>query len=517
MAVICLVWFRTIGFGKIMAAENIRDKVAGSQLYRLNTEIEVVLSKNLAVQLDIGDDPYGFEECILYWESAGAFGSVLRMFFFDSDGMLLSRGGSSTSTGEGSLRQVGRLPYLSIATWHIEEDKMRVHFCISSDKDRNQREHEKAMTERESGTRRMSVQLIEPGEVIRLPEVGELDRLGGFMKLWSEVKYNFAFFDRVPELDWDAVLQKYLPKVQNAESIEEYYRILKRCMALLRDGHTSVDGPSGEPRCSAPAKVRSLQGRAVIVEITPIGEIKNTDLREALSKADLKPGEEVTRIDGHSVKEILERHIYPYISASTPQWRDHIAYPKLLNGEYGTKVKLHIKGLDGIGREVTLIRGRYPRTSQSRGFSCRRLNNDIVYVNLPSFSSEDVVKQFDEVFDKIRSARGLILDLRENGGGNSAFGDAIISYLTDVPLESIRWKTRQYVPAFRAWGEKEEWYHGDLDVIEPRKDGSFVGPIVVLTGPATFSAAEDFVVPLHAGGRATVVGRKTAGSTGQPL
>ena len=39
----------------------------------------------------------------------------------------------------------------------------------------------------------------------------------------------------------------------------------------------------------------------------------------------------------------------------------------------------------------------------------------------------------------------------------------------------------------------------------------------MLTGPETFSAAEDFVVVLHASKRATVVGERTGGSTGQPL
>ncbi len=39
----------------------------------------------------------------------------------------------------------------------------------------------------------------------------------------------------------------------------------------------------------------------------------------------------------------------------------------------------------------------------------------------------------------------------------------------------------------------------------------------MLIGPETNSAAEDFVVPLHAAGRATIVGQKSRGSTGQPL
>ena len=54
-------------------------------------------------------------------------------------------------------------------------------------------------------------------------------------------------------------------------------------------------------------------------------------------------------------------------------------------------------------------------------------------------------------------------------------------------------------------------------MIDPETTEPFLGPVVVLIGPETNSAAEDFVVPLHAAGRATIVGQKSRGSTGQPL
>lgn len=41
--------------------------------------------------------------------------------------------------------------------------------------------------------------------------------------------------------------------------------------------------------------------------------------------------------------------------------------------------------------------------------------------------------------------------------------------------------------------------------------------MVVLIGPDTFSAAEDFLVPLKSMKRATLIGSPTAGLTGQPL
>ena len=45
----------------------------------------------------------------------------------------------------------------------------------------------------------------------------------------------------------------------------------------------------------------------------------------------------------------------------------------------------------------------------------------------------------------------------------------------------------------------------------------YTGPVVVLTSPRTFSAAEDFMVAYSAMKRGLIIGEPTGGSTGQPL
>lgn len=141
-----------------------------------------------------------------------------------------------------------------------------------------------------------------------------------------------------------------------------------------------------------------------------------------------------------------------------------------------------------------------------------------MYVPLGSFISDEIVKNFDALFERISRAKGLILDVRENGGGNSDNGYAIIGYLTDRPLMGSRWKTRQHLPSFSAWGQSDGWHEGGLMTVQPVEGKRpFLGPVVVLIGPGTFSAAEDFLIPLHYNHRATLVGQPTSGSTGQPL
>ena len=69
------------------------------------------------------------------------------------------------------------------------------------------------------------------------------DMLAGLSLLWSEAKYNFANFDLVPELDWDAEYRAMIPRVMASESTYDYYRLLQEFVAKLEDGHANVYFP----------------------------------------------------------------------------------------------------------------------------------------------------------------------------------------------------------------------------------------------------------------------------------
>ena len=51
-------------------------------------------------------------------------------------------------------------------------------------------------------------------------------KVWGLMTIWSEAKFNFPYFDRIPELDWDKKVQDYIPRVISVKNIEEYYDVL---------------------------------------------------------------------------------------------------------------------------------------------------------------------------------------------------------------------------------------------------------------------------------------------------
>jgi carboxyl-terminal processing protease len=333
-------------------------------------------------------------------------------------------------------------------------------------------------------------------------------RLAGFTRLWSEVKYNFAFFDRMPELNWDKVLEESLPQLLREQTTEEYYRFLERCVARLKDGHTTVyPPPIFQPRGRLPVALQMIGGKPVVAQVAEAA---------AYAEPRLKPGQEITRIDGRPVEAILEQDVFPYVADSTRQNRDRWALRRLIEGEENSLADVSVREPGGKDFDLKLMRlaWRYPRIPN---IQCCDVGEGMIYVALNSFSSQEAAVRFRKKMREILGQQGLIIDVRNNGGGSSHVGYDVVSRLIDKPARGSRWKTRQYMPAFRAWGEKEAWREGEGCVIQPAAEKPFLGPVVVLIGPGTVSAAEDFVVALHAAGRVTLVGEKTAGTTGQPL
>jgi carboxyl-terminal processing protease len=337
-------------------------------------------------------------------------------------------------------------------------------------------------------------------------------RIFGLAKIWSEAKCNFANFDLVPDLDWDKAFQEYLPKALAEQSNAEYYRLLQKFTALLKDGHTDISLPPGirDTTDAPPVVVEKVENKAVILDCAATDELKGSGLSR---------GVELVKVDGRPVAEVLERDLFPFTSASTPQERDASTYGRLLRGPKGSRVVVEVRDLEGNLHTATLTRDsgtpaaqRFNRGRMKPVVEMRRFPGGIVYFALNSFGNERIVADFDQIFNGLADVRGMILDVRSNGGGNSGYGDAILARLTDKPLAGFLSKRRQ-----RLSGLNESWSESGAWAIRPRGENPFLGALVVLTSRHTASAAEDFVVALHGNQRALVVGGKTMGTTGQPI
>lgn len=370
-----------------------------------------------------------------------------------------------------------------------------------------------------TATEALARSIVAPDFVGYIPKAHPTDteirdlRMAGFAKMWSAVKQNFVFLDQRPNVDWEGILPSYLPRVARAKSHAEYLGLVEEALALLEDGHTRLLGTIGMNDIPV-LRIESVEGRPVVTDVGDTPE---------LVQAGIGVGAEIIEVDGVPFEDLLQQRLRR-ISASTPHDRRDRAYRSLLQGPVGGTATVTLREPNREPRTIRLNRNLQENRSAASWLSrprleYRELEDGISYVALNSFGSDRIVEEFDEHFDRIAASKALILDIRENGGGSTGNGFAIIARLIEDRIaETSIWRTRLYRPTFEAWGRPSEWHEGgDSGVIEPRGSSAFTGPVAVLIGPRTFSAAEDFLVPLKATKRAILVGSVTGGSTGQQI
>ncbi|HEY3874551.1 MAG TPA: S41 family peptidase [Candidatus Kapabacteria bacterium] len=119
---------------------------------------------------------------------------------------------------------------------------------------------------------------------------------------------------------------------------------------------------------------------------------------------------------------------------------------------------------------------------------------------------EEAVREIDQALLRAERAKGLIIDIRKNAGGDGATVAMATSYLLPPEPKLL------VVYRYRAMKPDESWTwerlpHEVRGAYRPLADK----PIFVLVNKATFSAAEEFAYTLQKLGRATIVGERTKG------
>lgn len=122
---------------------------------------------------------------------------------------------------------------------------------------------------------------------------------------------------------------------------------------------------------------------------------------------------------------------------------------------------------------------------------------------------------------KSKKVENLIIDLRNNGGGNSTLGDELFQYISPVPFSQFGDVTVRFSENVKKAYPSEVWtdtivYHkaGSSDLI-PLRDNPLryagKGNIYVLTSINTFSSATDFSWAFQYFNMGKIIGEETGG------
>ncbi len=333
------------------------------------------------------------------------------------------------------------------------------------------------------------------------------DKVAGLSLLWAQAKFGFANFWHVPDLDWDATYQSYIPQVLATTSTEDYYKVLTRFYALLKDGHTNVYAPDQVGTRILPIRTRRIDGKVLVTELPDPG----------FDAQGLKPGDEIVQINGMPVEAYAEQNVLPYMSASSPQDLELRGYGyALLAARPGQVLHLTVETPAGVRSEHSFTVPQSFNSSRP-GFDYRKLPGNVAYVALNEFGDDTDSVEWDKHWAELSQARTIIIDMRKNGGGDDGVGVHILATLFDKPVPAPRQESPKWVATQRAWGNTEGVVHYPDDQVAPDPAHHFSGKVIMLTGAGTFSAAEDTVVLFATSHRGTLIGEATGGSTGQPL
>ncbi|MBI5767698.1 MAG: peptidase S41 [Verrucomicrobia bacterium] len=288
-----------------------------------------------------------------------------------------------------------------------------------------------------------------------------------FSAAWSLVA-DAHFDPKVQGVDWPAAAKKFGPEAAAATDKKSLYAAINRMLDLLNDSHTRALAPEQASERHTQVRARTgfnmtrLDGRWAVAEVVP---------GSPAEAAGVKRGWLVL---GRNGRRMGERTDFRARDGEVATW----------------------EFVDERDQPVTLDLVARPLSTKPRQ-EARELPGGFWYLRFDGFDTADR-RWLSEQLKAHRDAPGIVLDLRQNPGGDTlSLGISVGEFFES----SVDWGTLISRSGRRS--EKSSWQIGSA---------RYAGRVAILVDRITASAAEIFSAALQDHGRATVIGRKTAGA-----
>ena len=312
-------------------------------------------------------------------------------------------------------------------------------------------------------------------------------------KLEKDVNYVMKTDSELEEKARDIILENMDAFFERYNDLnrKDWFSIYINSIVLQFDPHTSYLAPSDKDRFDASmsgefegigARLQKRNQEVKIVEVISGGPVWRDELLE-IGDIILKvaqPNKEAVDISGMRLDDSI----------------------KLIKGPKGTQVILTIKRVDGaiedvkVTRDVVVLEETYARSSlikdDKESFGLIELPK--FYINFQDYNQRnaatDVKKELEQL--KQENVKGIILDLRNNGGG---------SLKTVVDMAGYFIKEGPIVQVKSTGGKKEVLKDIDPSIV-------WDGPLVILVNEFSASASEIIAAALQDYKRAIILGSK---------
>jgi len=323
-------------------------------------------------------------------------------------------------------------------------------------------------------------------------------RLIVFDEAWQTIRERY-YDPALHGVDWDELRSRLRPLAAEAVGETEFYSVLRRLTSRLRDAHTRVFSPDERFDWQRPTyisvgvSVREIAGEMIVTAVERGGEAERGGVRA---------GDVLLSIEGEPVAQVFARRLTEEVGASTDTAARQLAAGRLFKGTRDTFVTATFKrDNERATRSVRLrrvLQSRPPalNVQKSEGFPVVSFN-----MFVPEIASE-LMRALRK--GELRGARGLVIDLRDNGGGHA-------ETMTDI--------ASAFLPQGTSLGEFTDRDGRVSSAPQTRAAllfaadavAEFRGAVVVLTSTRTASAAEILAAALQETRRARVIGEHTCG------
>ncbi len=323
---------------------------------------------------------------------------------------------------------------------------------------------------------------IKTGE--RIPFFAQVDvnlqeeRARVFEEAWQAI--NQEFYDaKFHGVDWNNVKKKYQGLANQAQTNLEFDVLINRMVGELRSSHMGLDEMPSRPSKYETGyigwELQEVPGTDKVLQVKEV-------LREGpADKAWIRSGDYVFQIAGKEMSA-------------------NLSVAQLFNNQIGKDVKIFISSTlnpkDGRYVSVIPVNMMQIETLKYRHWLTERVqmvrqgcHGRVLYVHLTEMNATNLRKFREIVAETVERAEGMILDVRDNGGG------LIHQELLDILMR------RPFV-AYQARGQQTRRLQPAL---------YWDKPVVVLINEKSFSDAEVFAYAVKALKRGYLVGVPTAG------
>lgn len=290
-----------------------------------------------------------------------------------------------------------------------------------------------------------------------------------FLKTWRITK-NKYYDPTMNNQDWERWNRRYVDKIKTQEDANV---AIDSMIASLNDPYTQyLDREEyKEQTTSIDARIMGIGINIVSVDgnVLIVSVVEGTPAEET----GIKAGDIILTVDG---KDVRGKTVSDVAS--------------LIRGKEGQSVKIELlRNKTKLNKLVTR------REIKIKSVKTKLLDKSIGYVQITSFISGDVTKEFIEALTKVQNCEGLIMDLRGNTGGlmpNAVF--IADMFMTEGNIVSIVDRNKQ------------------LSEIDAQKKAYSINkPMVILVDQASASASEILGAALKENRKAILVGERTFG------